>query len=671
MNGAGARLERDLAPGLVRRVWVEHLRPAVDGGRHPVKRVVGDRVEVEADILVDGHDLLAAVVLYRPAATTDWREAALERGANDVWRGGFTVDSVEPWEFTVEAWVDEFASWRDELSKKHAAGQELASELLEGAELVAAAAERADARDRDWLRRTADALAGDAPQDARVADALSAVLAEVVARWPDRSLATRFEPPIPVDVERERARFGAWYELFPRSLGPSPEVSGTFRDAADTLGYVADMGFDVVYLPPIHPIGRTNRKGANNVLGAGPNDPGSPWAIGAAEGGHTAVHPDLGTLEDFDALVAEARRRGLEIALDIAFQCSPDHPWVRDHPEWFRQRPDGTIKYAENPPKKYQDIHALDFTCSAWRSLWRELRDVMLFWAEREVRIFRVDNPHTKPIRFWRWAIAEVRSRYPDVVFLSEAFTRPKMMHALAKVGFSQSYTYFTWRNTKRELTDYVTELARPPVRDFMRPNFFVNTPDILPEVLQIGGRPAFVCRLVLAATLAASYGVYSGFELLEDEALPNSEEYRDSEKYQLRPRDWGRPDSLRELIAAVNAIRRDNPALHSNDGLRFLPVDNGQLLFYARTTPELDNVILVVVNLDPHHLHHGFVEVPIEDFGLGPGEPYQVHDLLGGGRYLWQGRRNYVRLDPASSPAQVYRLRRRLRTERNFDYFM
>ncbi|HSN55562.1 MAG TPA: alpha-1,4-glucan--maltose-1-phosphate maltosyltransferase, partial [Candidatus Sulfomarinibacteraceae bacterium] len=342
-----------------------------------------------------------------------------------------------------------------------------------------------------------------------------------------------------------------------------------------------------------------------------------------------------------------------------------------DHPEWFRQRPDGTIKYAENPPKKYQDIHALDFTCSAWRSLWRELRDVMLFWAEREVRIFRVDNPHTKPIRFWRWAIAEVRRRYPDVVFLSEAFTRPKMMHALAKVGFSQSYTYFTWRNTKRELTDYVTELTRPPVRDFMRPNFFVNTPDILPEVLQIGGRPAFVCRLVLAATLAASYGVYSGFELLESEALPNSEEYRDSEKYQLRPRDWGRPDSLRELIAVVNGIRRDNPALHSNDGLRFLPVDNGQLLFYARTTPELDNVILVVVNLDPHHLHHGFVEVPIEDFGLGPGEPYQVHDLLGGGRYLWQGRRNYVRLDPASSPAQIYRLRRRLRTERNFDYFM
>ncbi|HSO24783.1 MAG TPA: maltotransferase domain-containing protein [Chondromyces sp.] len=671
MNRNDDRALRALEPGMARRVWVENLQPAVDAGRHPAKCVLGDEIEVTADILVDGHDLLSAVVRYRPRSAAEWSETVMARRGNDVWYGRFTVDRLEPYEFTVEAWVDGFASWRDELAKKHAAGRDVSSELLEGSELVAQTAERAAGADSEWLNAVAARLASDASPDHRVAEALGGGLLEITARWPDRSSATRFEPALPLDVERVRARYGAWYELFPRSTGGSADQHGTLRDAAQRLPDVADMGFDVVYLPPIHPIGRSNRKGADNTLHAAPGDPGSPWAIGAAEGGHTAVHPELGTLEDFDFFVLEAGRHGLEVALDIAFQCSPDHPWVSEHPEWFRRRPDGTIKYAENPPKKYQDIYALDFSSPAWEALWRELRDVILFWAARDVRVFRVDNPHTKPLRFWEWAISEVRRQYPDAVFLSEAFTRPKMMYALAKVGFSQSYTYFTWRNTRHELTQYLSELSRPPVRDFMRPNFFANTPDILPEYLQFGGRPAFLCRLVLAATLAASYGIYSGYELCENEAVPGTEEYRASEKYQILARDWDRPDSLREFIARINAIRRDNPALHSNDGLRFLPVDNEQLLFYLRSTPGADNVILVVVNLDPHHVHDGWVEVPIEDFGIGPDEPYQVHDLIGEGRYLWQGRRNYVRLDPASSPAQIYRLRRRLRTERDFDYFM
>ncbi len=673
---------------LVRRVWIDTLQPSVDGGRHPVKRTVGETVEVTGRLLVDGHDLIRAVLRYRPESADRWSEAAMQRQIGDVWSGRFRVDSVERYEFTVEAWVDEFASWRDELRKKHLAGKDVASELLEGAGIINQAAASATEPDRSWLGELAAQIGSDRPQSERVADGLSRRLEEVMACWPDRSLSTVYEPAVEILVERRRARYGAWYELFPRSTGDTPGVSGTFRDAVAMLPYVADMGFDVVYVPPIHPIGRTNRKGPNNTLNPGPDDPGSPWAIGAEEGGHTAVHPDLGTIEDFELFVSEAERCGLEVALDIAFQCSPDHPWVREHPEWFRHRPDGTIKYAENPPKEYQDIVALDFASPGWRSLWLALRDVFLFWAARGVRVFRVDNPHTKPLRFWRWVIAEVRAAYPDAVFLSEAFTRPAMLYTLAKVGFSQSYTYFTWRNTKSELTTYMQELTRPPVCEFMRPNFFANTPDILPEYLQIGGRPAFQARLVLAATLAASYGIYSGFELMENEALPGTEEYLDSEKYQIRHRDWSRPDSLREFISVVNQIRRENPALHWNANLRLLEVDNDQLLFFMKSTadtvhasatdraespgsPEDDNTILVVVNLDPHHVQHGFVEVPIEELGLRPEEPYQVHDLLGDGRYLWQGRRNYVRLEPGSSPAQIYRLRRRLRTERSFDYFI
>jgi starch synthase (maltosyl-transferring) len=492
-----------------------------------------------------------------------------------------------------------------------------------------------------------------------------------MARHADRSPGASYERVLPLIVERERARFGTWYELFPRSCAAEPGRHGTFKDVEQRLPYVAGMGFDVLYLPPVHPVGRAFRKGPNNTLNAGPDDPGSPWGIGAAEGGHTSVHPQLGTLEDFDHLVAAARGHGVEIALDVAFQCSPDHPWVREHPEWFRHRPDGTIKYAENPPKKYQDIYPLDFECADWRGLWQALLDVVLFWAARGVRIFRVDNPHTKPFHFWEWLIAEVRNRYPDTVFLSEAFTRPKVMRYLAKSGFSQSYTYFTWRNTKEEITAYFTELTQTPVREYMRANLFANTPDILSEYLQYGGRPAFQIRLVLAATLGASYGIYGPpFETCEPRAVrPGSEEYLDSEKYQVRHWDWDRPSVFREFITRVNQIRRENPALQFDRRLRFYPADNEQILFYGKTAPDLSNIILVVINLDPHHVHSGWVRVPLAELGLEGA--YQAHDLLTGARFLWHGESNFVQLDPNGAFAHILRVRKRVKTERDFDYYM
>ncbi|MGK2944516.1 MAG: alpha-1,4-glucan--maltose-1-phosphate maltosyltransferase [Desulfuromonadales bacterium] len=671
MDHANKDLPGRIDPEIAHRVWIENVQPAVDAGRFPIKRCVGEDVRVTADIFADGHDLLAAVLRYRPVSAAAWQETHMKPQVNDIWEGHFCVERLDPYEYTIVAWVDHFASWQDEVLKKHQAGQDIQSELLEGAALIEAAAERALEPDRSWLTKSALLLKSKKAQAERVEHGLSADLTALMNLYPDRSQSSRYHQALQINVERIRARYGAWYEMFPRSTGSSPSQSGTFRDAAKHLSYVAGMGFDVVYLPPIHPIGRTYRKGPNNTLVAGPDDPGSPWAIGGPEGGHKAIHPELGTMDDFDFFVETASRLGLEVALDIAFQCSPDHPYVKEHPEWFRHRPDGSIKYAENPPKKYQDIYPLNFENPAWESLWHELKDVIVFWASRGVRIFRVDNPHTKPLNFWGWTIDEVRKSFPDTVFLSEAFTRPKIMHALTKAGFSQSYTYFTWRNTKREIIEYVTSLTRSGVREFFRPNFFANTPDILPEFLQFGGRPAFLSRLVLAATLGASYGIYSGYELCENEATPATEEYHQSEKYQIRHRDWNRPESLREYITLVNRIRRENPALHSNDGLDFYPVDNEQLLFFGKMTSSLDNIILVVINLDPHHVHDGWVELPLEKLSIGASEVYQVHDLIGEGRYLWQGRRNYVRLDPAESPAQIYRLRRRVRTERDFEYFM
>jgi starch synthase (maltosyl-transferring) len=654
-----------------RRIVIESVSPEVDGGRFPVKRVVGEAVRVAADVFCDGHDIVTAVVLHRPAGTAAWEETPMEELGNDRYAGSFQVDRQGTYEYTLAAWVEPYATWQRGLSRKVDAGQDVAVDLEVGAALVDAAAERAGASDERALRRLAEQLVGREPVADRAQVALGTAAAALAARHPDRELATEYERILVVLVDRERARYSTWYELFPRSTAPEPERHGTLADVELRLPYVAELGFDVLYLPPTHPIGQTMRKGRNNTLRASEDAVGSPWAIGAEEGGHTAVHPQLGTLEDFRRLVTAAERHGIEIALDLAFQCSPDHPYVHEHPEWFRRRPGGGIQYAENPPKRYEDIYPFDFETDAWWELWQELHQVVLFWIEQGVRIFRVDNPHTKPFGFWEWLIATVKREHPDVLFLSEAFTRPKVMARLAKLGFTQSYTYFTWRNTKHELVEYFTELARSEQREYFRPNVWPNTPDILTEHLQHGGRPAFVARLVLAATLAASYGIYGpAFELGESRPRePGSEEYLDSEKYELRHWDLERPDSLAPLVARMNAIRRENPALQSDWSLVFHSTDNDQLLCYSKATDDLENVVLCVVNVDPHHPQSGFIELSLADLGLDD-RPFQVQDLLGGGTFLWQGGRNYVELDPNVMPAHVFAVRQRIRSEHDFDYF-
>ncbi len=616
---------------------------------------------VEADVFADGHDAVAAVLLWRPSGEDAWSEAPMASIGNDRWRGEFAIDTLKPYEYTVEGWVDRFESWRLELSKKIGAAQDVSSELLEGAALARDAATRAAGRDRTALSRFAAALddAG-SPAAERSARALAESVRTLMARWADRSRATRYHRVLPVLVERERARFGAWYEMFPRSAGSDPSRSATFDEAAERLPYVASMGFDVLYLPPIHPIGLSFRKGRNNSLTPEPHDPGSPWAIGSEAGGHMAVEPGLGTLEDFERFVKAARCHKLEVALDIAFQASPDHPYVAEHPEWFRHRPDGTIKYAENPPKKYQDIYPFDFESAAWPALWQELKAIFEFWIARGVTIFRVDNPHTKPFGFWEWALGDLHRHHPDVIFLSEAFTRPKVMRLLAKAGFSQSYTYFTWRNTKAELTEYFTELTQTSVREYLRPNLFANTPDILHEYLQHGGRPAFQARLVLAATLGANYGIYSGYELAENApAKPGSEEYLDSEKYQIKPRNFERADSLAEMIGRINAIRAEHRALQSDRTLAFHATDNDQLICYSKRTDDGSDLVVVIVNLDPFNMQHGWVQLPVSDWKIPPGSTYEVVDLLSDERYYWRGDSNYVRLDPQSRVAHVLAIRR------------
>jgi starch synthase (maltosyl-transferring) len=694
------------APRAASRVVVEAVTPAVDGGRFPVKRVVGEQVVVEADVFADGHDQVACEICYRHETEEQWRSVAMVALGNDRWRGTFTVTELGRYRYCVKGWVDRFASWQADFQKKHAAGTVDPADLQVGARLVREAVLRAQDEDRATLLEAADSLEeairrrptaevpGSAPGshagEERGADGRQPSLADgealgpAMARNPDRGDAVTSVPELEAVVEPVIARSSAWYELFPRSASPVPDRPGTLSDVEARLGYVAGLGFDVLYLPPIHPIGHTARKGPNNNPVAAPDDPGSPWAIGSAEGGHTAIQPELGTLADFDRLVARAHEHGLELALDLAFQCSPDHPWVSEHPEWFRHRPDGTIQCAENPPKRYDDIYPLDFDTPDWWGLWQALREVVLFWVGHGVRLLRVDNPHTKPFSFWEWLIREVKARHPEVVFLSEAFTRPKVMYRLAKLGFSQSYTYFTWRTTKWELTSYLTELTQTDVAEFFRPNLWPNTPDILTEQLQTGGRPTFISRLVLAATLGASYGIFGpSFELVEHEPLvAGREDYRGSEKYQVRHWDLDREDSLAELVARLNEIRRDNPALRLNRTLRFHHVDNDQLIVYTKTlgtrpaageaavTTE-DNVVLVVVNLDPVYEQSGWVDLDLEALGLDAAQPYQLHDLLTDTRYTWQGPHNFVLLAPSVLPAHVCRVRRRVRTEHDFEYYM
>ena len=669
---------RDAAPaaeGRLRAV-IDAVMPVVDGGRFPAKRIAGVPVEVEAHCFTDGHDKLRAVLAWQSLGEEALYEMPMTAQVNDVWTAEFTPPAPGRYRFTVTAWVDHFESWRQELTRRDDPADIIIA-LQVGATLIDEAAHRAAGADRDvlsaWARSLRDtAGSGDQSDPAAMkALALDPARGDIAARNPDRSLSVSMARELIVD--RVRAQFSAWYELFPRSAATQPGIHGTFRDVEARLPYVAGMGFDVLYLPPIHPVGRINRKGMNNALTALPTDVGSPWAIGSSEGGHKDVLPQLGTLADFDHLVEAARALNIDIALDIAFQCAPDHPYVAAHPQWFKHRPDGTVQYAENPPKKYQDIYPFDFESSDWRGLWDELKSVFTHWIGHGVRIFRVDNPHTKSFTFWEWVIGEIKRENPDVMFLAEAFTRPKVMHRLAKAGFTQSYTYFTWRTGKQELTEYFTELSRGPGSEYFRPNVWPNTPDILHEALQSGLRSTFSARLVLAATLAGNYGIYGPtFELMEHVPREHgSEEYRDSEKYQLRTWQLDRRDSLAPLIARVNAIRRDNPALQSDGSLRFCTIDNDQLIAYVKHDPATRNIVLAVVNLDPYNTQSGWLDLDLAALDVDAGQPYQMHDLLSDQRFQWRGGRNYVSLEPHRMPAHIFRLRRHVRSEREFDYFL
>ncbi|HWC14725.1 MAG TPA: alpha-1,4-glucan--maltose-1-phosphate maltosyltransferase [Actinomycetota bacterium] len=643
-------------------IVIESIRPEVDCGRHRAKAIVGDRLAVSADIFRDGTAELRAVVRYRPAGTTRWAEASMMHVGNDRWEGELQPERLGRLQYAIQAWTDRFATWRRDLIKKVDAGQDVDLELQEGALLIERRIEAAAAKDR---KRLTDAVAklrapgskkgpADKP-DRRIAAALDETLEDLMARNPDRTNAAT-SATLELTVDRQRARFGAWYEMFPRSTGPKGK-HGTFKTAAKELGRIADMGFDIVYLPPIHPIGTAFRKGKNNILEAGPKDVGSPWAIGGPEGGHTAIHPDLGTIADFDAFVTAADEVGLEIALDFAIQCSPDHPWVKEHPDWFVQRPDGSIQYAENPPKKYQDIYPVDFDTQDREGLWQELKSVLEYWISHGVKVFRVDNPHTKAFPFWEWVIDELTTQHPDLIFLAEAFTRPKVMHKLAKLGFTQSYTYFTWRNTKYELTEYLTELTQTRSADYFRPNFFANTPDILHEYLQSGGPPAFKIRLVLAALLSPTYGIYSGYELFENTPVrEGSEEYLDSEKYEIKHRHYSAAGNLTPYITRINDIRRKHSALSELTNLTFHTSDKDNIIVFSKSAPGTET-ILAVVSLNPFFWEEATVTLDLDALGVRTGEPFEVHDLITETRYVWNGPHNYVRLDPSEEPAHIFRI--------------
>lgn len=668
------------AAAKVPRIAIEAVAPSADGGKFPVKRIVGDCVAIEADVFADGHDKLAVAVLWRTADEADWHEIRMHPIGNDRWSAILPLTRIGRYLFAVEAWKDLFATYRDELEKKTTAGLNVSLELEEGRLLVEAAAQHAQDNDiaaaastlktfAKSLKLTRDKAKAAARDAERIAAMLSEPMAEAMRAADARPFAVRSEPVMRIDVERPEARFSSWYELFPRSQSGDPSRHGSFADVEKRLPAIQAMGFDTLYFTPIHPIGGKHRKGRNNSLTAEPGDPGSPYAIGSEEGGHDALHPQLGTLEDFRRLRQEAARHGMELALDFAIQCSPDHPWLKEHPDWFDWRPDGSIRYAENPPKKYQDIVNVDFYADgAIPDLWIALRDVVLFWVKEGIRVFRVDNPHTKPLPFWEWMIADIRGRFPDTIFLSEAFTRPKMMYRLAKVGYSQSYTYFTWRHTKQEFIDYMTELTTTPVREYFRPHFFVNTPDINPTFLQKSGRPGFLIRAALAAMLSGLWGMYSGFELCEGTPVPGKEEYLDSEKYEIRAWDWQRPGNIINEITQLNRIRAENPALQTHLNVRFLNASSGDILFFMKATPPVesnqrnerfgDNVILVAINLDPFSAHETMLELPLWEFGLSDDGVLEVEDLITGAHLHWRGKLQHLRLDPFASPYAVWRVR-------------
>ncbi|MFI0347786.1 MAG: alpha-1,4-glucan--maltose-1-phosphate maltosyltransferase [Chthoniobacterales bacterium] len=698
-------------------VIIENITPKIEGENFPIKRISGELVTVQATIFKEGHDRLRAFLKWRSSGATAWNEAEMMAMDNHRWQGSFKVTSVGMMEYTIEAWGDAFDSWLDEVEKKltailvtnqnqdfstlkllplarrksealckHNASSDndardnkgkqktltfisdeynitnLSSEALEGSALLHAASGRAG-KNSDAKKILLAALT----LEKECCEALQNLLTNrellaLVKKYPDRSWASSYEPFQKIRVDRPRATFSTWYEFFPRSAEGKANVGSTFRDCLPRIDDAKAMGFDVIYFPPIHPIGITARKGRNNSLHSRAEDPGVPYAIGAETGGHYAVEPSLGTLEDFDWLLKEIHARDMELALDFALNCSPDHPYVKEHPEWFFHRADGSIKHAENPPKKYEDVFPLNFHTSSWRALWEEMRNILLFWAKRGVRIFRVDNPHTKPVAFWEWVIAEIQSQFPDVIFLSEAFTHPAMMKRLAKIGFSQSYTYFTWRNRREELEEYFTKLTKTEMKEYFRPHLFPNTPDILPFHLQEGGRSIFLIRAILAATLSSLYGIYSGFELCENQALPGREEYADSEKYQFKERDWNAPGNIKPWITRLNKIRKENPALQRTHLLTFCGSDNRSIIFYHKKSEDETNHLFIAVNLDPHHTQSGMVQMPLEalqEIGLTTESCYKVEDLLTGECYNWQGLSNFVSLHPEKFPAHIFRIRR------------
>lgn len=638
-------------------ILIEDVRPQIDCGRYPVKREVGDTFEVSADIFRDGHDLIAAVIQYRRSDLAEWREVEMMHVDNDRWSGSLILDENATYDYRVQSFPDYYGTWADEIEKKIGAGLDVASELLEGGTIVQDIVDRISGADAEALRRELQSAVSAAMQQDAVSILLSSTVADAVHR--NRSRVGSMETqPLRVVVDRVRARYAAWYSMFPRSAGTVEGQSGTFNDVVAQLPRLQHMGFDVLYFTPIHPIASTNRKGRNNALVAEPGDPGVPYAIGTSEGGHDGIEPSLGSLEDFRRLVDAAADHGMEIALDIALQASPDHPWVTDHPEWFFIRPDGTIKYAENPPKKYQDIYPLNFNNPNWKALWEEIRRIILYWVDQGVKTFRVDNPHTKPTAFWEWLIAEVRDHHPDVIFLSEAFTRPKVMKALAKAGFSQSYTYFTWRNFKQELIEYGTELTQTEMKEYFRGNFFTNTHDILPIILQEGGRPAFIARVTLAATMSSVYGIYSGFELCEATPVPGKEEYLNSEKYEYKVWDWDRKGNISAFISRLNEIRREHSALQEYENLRFHPADDDNILCYGKSSVDGADNVLVVVNLDPFQEHRATIVLPDELFANGDHEQIHVHELLTGESFLWTGRSQAISLNPNVNPVSILSLK-------------
>lgn len=645
------------------RVSIDNVKPQIDCGKYKIKRTVNENIKVEADIFSDGHDKVDAILLYREKTRgrgkeKKWQEVPMEFIMNDHWTATFSASNKGIYEYTIEAWVDHFSTWQYGLKKKYQDRQPIKTELLIGAQMMEEAIARASAPQKKKLQSWIKQIREGDDESASVNLSLNDEVTQLMYDTRDRTRSTQYDRILEVLIERERALFSAWYEFFPRSTSPNEGEHGTFKTSEAILPEIAKMGFDVIYLPPIHPIGRSHRKGVNNATEAQPGDPGSPWAIGAKEGGHKAIHPELGTMEDFQSLVSRANELGMEIALDFAIQMSPDHPYVKDHPQWFKWRPDGTVQYAENPPKKYQDVLPINYETADWENLWKELKSIIDYWIEKGVKIFRVDNPHTKSFIFWEWLIGEINKEHDDIIFLAEAFTRPRVMEKLGKIGFTQSYTYFTWRNTKEEFQKYLTELTKTPMRDYFRPNFWPNTPDILPVSLENKQEPSFIIRTILAGTLSSNWGIYGPlFEFGLNEAYPGKEEYTRSEKYEVKHWDWSKQTRIKTVITKLNQVRKENPALQSTWNIEFTDTDNDQIICYSKIDQEAKNKLLIAVSMDDHHSQSGWIKVPLKEFGISENQPYTVHDLLTGSKYVWQNEWNYVALHPQAIPAHVFRI--------------